>query len=247
MFSLNFNKDSKYLFEADELRINYHEDLSSLGVFCGDHSHQRIVLNITTSSSLDIIDPITSQYPNLSICAAVQPRQIHTQTPLFFDAPAASWDQLHYLLSLGISQVRVTGEICFDMIKLAAVVHAASAKLRICPNLAQGASHTPSLKKFFIRPEDIPLYSPFVDIFEFAPSDTEDTYFNIYKNKKWFGKLNEIIFDLDNDIDNRFLTTHFGEYRLKCGKRCFKGSSCNLCNSAYSLSSILGGVPPQTP
>ena len=118
------------------------------------------------------------------------------------------------------------------------------------PNVAQSSwEGTAALKKFFIRPEDVDAYEPYIDTFEFW--DDSDEYRNHQKHmnivlhhiyaidKKWFGKLNEIIYGLDCDIDSRFTIPRFAEMRIKCNKKCMKGGSCNICDNIYDLSKTL--------
>ena len=43
--------------------------------------------------------------------------------------------------------------------------------------------------------------------------------------------LDEIIIDFNGNVDSRRLPREFGYYRTECGKRCIKGSNCNLCRA----------------
>ena len=73
------------------------------------------------------------------------------------------------------------------------------------------------------------------------PKDSISTYYKIYAiDKKWFGKLNEVIIDFnDNEIDSRFILPQFAARRLNCGKRCFKGRPCRTCNAIEELAALL--------
>ena len=96
---------------------------------------------------------------------------------------------------------------------------------------------TPSIKTFFIRPEDLKLYEKYIDTFEFYINNTSasrlNTLYEIYvKDQKWFGKLEEIIVGYIGEEDNRFfIPNNFGEKRLNCNKKCMQDNEkCNICN-----------------
>ena len=61
----------------------------------------------------------------------------------------------------------------------------------------------------------------------------------IYKDKKWFGKLKEIIPNFDSELDSRFIIPHFAKQRIKCGKKCLKGGKCKICERIEQLSKTL--------
>lgn len=110
--------------------------------------------------------------------------------------------------------------------------------LRSFCNICESSwDETPSLKTFFIRPEDIDLYNNYIDTFEFYADPTDatkiNTLYEIYtKDKSWFGKLNEIILGYEGDEDNRFIIPRFGEQRLNCDKSCIKNIKpfCRICD-----------------
>jgi len=63
-------------------------------------------------------------------------------------------------------------------------LHDNNIKVRVFPNICQSSfKETPSIKTFFIRPEDIKYYSTFVDVFELISNNAEiqNTLFKIYK------------------------------------------------------------------
>jgi hypothetical protein len=63
------------------------------------------------------------------------------------------------------------------------LLHHNNIKLRVFPNICQSSfSETPSIKTFFIRPEDISIYSTFVDVFELiTDEEREQVIYKIYK------------------------------------------------------------------
>jgi hypothetical protein len=75
----------------------------------------------------------------------------------------------------------------------------------------------------------------------FGKEDSIETYYKIYAiDKKWMGKLSEVILSFDNDtLDSRFILPQFAEYRIKCGKRCQKCKSCRICEAIEHLAATL--------
>jgi hypothetical protein len=122
------------------------------------------------------------------------------------------------------------------------MLHSFNIEVRCFPNVAQSHwSDTSALKKFFIRPEDTIWYEKYVDVYEFfGKPETIATYYKIYAiDKKWFGKLNEVILSFDGELDSRFLLPSFAERRIGCGKRCLKGRGCRICEATEQLSAQL--------
>lgn len=147
------------------------------------------------------------------------------------------------MLGKHVTDIYIINELGFSLDKLAIAAHKLGVKLRVYPNVAQTSAFNemPALKKFFIRPEDIDLYSDYIDTCEFYNSDKKlETYYKIYKeDKKWFGKLNEIIIDFNSEIDNKYIIPRFAEKRIRCNKSCIKGGYCHRCDRIEELSHTL--------
>ena len=66
---------------------------------------------------------------------------------------------------------------------MAAAAHVKNIQIRVFPNVAQSRSEIPAIKQFFIRPEDLNAYEPYVDIYEFYrvnSSINTDVLYEIY-------------------------------------------------------------------
>jgi ribosomal protein L44E len=114
-------------------------------------------------------------------------------------------------------------------------------RIRCFCNICQSTwADTPSLKTFFIRPEDIPFYSNYVDTFLFAVDERDhvriNTLYKIYaKQQKWFGQLKELILRYTGEEDSRFILPIFAEKRSKCGKKCILDNPCQICDRIVTL------------
>lgn len=87
------------------------------------------------------------------------------------------------------------------------------------------------------------VYEHFIDTFEFAhPIEQINVLYEVYvKQKKWYGKLNEIILGYKGEEDSRFILPTFAEIRSGCRKRCIydQNCSCQICNRIASLGESL--------
>ena len=82
-------------------------------------------------------------------------------------------------------------ELGFSIDKISKILHNNNIKVRVIPNIAQSSwADTPSLLKFFIRPEDISNYAIYVDTFELiAPQQQQALIYKMYKQGCWSGLI----------------------------------------------------------
>lgn len=164
--------------------------------------------------------------------------------PFFFALYVRHWDVFTHLINLGVSDIYVIEELAFELNLLGPVAHAKDISIRVFANVAQSScDENYSVKSFFIRPEDVIVYAPYVDVIEFLGEGKEiqETLYKIYAIKgKWIGDLNELIMGLMDSIPNKsIIPAIFGEVRAKCGKKCLKGGKCNICTSVVNTAKAL--------
>jgi len=156
-----------------------------------------------------------------------------SKIPFFFTNFVTTIDQLHGLIEYNPTDMYICESLGFFLDKVSKILHDKNIKVRVFPNICQSSFYeTPSIKTFFIRPEDIPIYSNFVDVFEIiSDKERQSVLFKIYKQEKWFGRLKEIIPSFKGELDNRYILKSFGLIRSKCGKRCmYQPGSCAICD-----------------
>lgn len=130
-------------------------------------------------------------------------------------------------------------ELGFSLDKVSKILHDNNIKVRVFPNICQSSFlETPSIKTFFIRPEDLSIYATFVDVFELiTDKDRWKIILKVYKQEQWLGQIKEIIPSFKGDLDNRYILNGFGVIRAKCGKRCmYKPESCSICDRFIDFS-----------
>lgn len=252
-YCFNYNRRSEVLHLLDEVNIKFDpEDLDLIFDYILEHQHQRINAKVTEQgyiykyNLLEKFEAFKDEHPNANF-AIILPKydlnlaQLCQQKELdfFFDVVVRDWETFNTFVTAGVSDVYLVEQMMFEIKDAAAAAHKAGVKVRTFPNIAQRRyEETKSIKCFFIRPEDVDLYEGLVDIMDIYTIDeiNQDVVFDIYKEDKlWWGPLKEIIVGLDNDIDGRYIIPRFGERRLNCNRKCFKGHRCDVCEVVEDL------------
>lgn len=158
----------------------------------------------------------------------------NNKVDFFISKNAAEWNDLHMLLALPVTDIYVTEDLCFNLPEVADYIHSYGRRVRVYPNVVQNkySGLFEDYTGFFIRPDDVFLYEPYVDTLEiWGVKNNAMSWINIYdKNRRWAGPLNEIIIGLKTPIDNRDLGKDFGLNRMSCGRRCIRpNSKCQRC------------------
>lgn len=253
-YAMFYNKLSKYRYSADELIINYNGSDGILD-FLSKHNDQTVIFNIDDINSFlndKMLVPL-SVYANAKLkipfdqidLLKAEMEKAKVFPKFMVNVRCENWDMLYYLKNKGVSDIYITDSMGFEIKNVAKILHEDNIAIRVYPNICQNhiGIHEPNnITSFWIRPEDYELYEEYIDVFELDLHDI-NIYDIIYKayaiDKKWFGKLNEIITYLNSDIDNRSLPPSFGVPRLNCGKRCMKDKSCHLCEKYKYISDIM--------
>lgn len=260
---LKNKRKSAWIDEAMELKINYTNALDIYN-FLLQHKHQRVLIDFQNNEVYNEIEQkaifslktekhidnfvLCLDFPRFSLTKEKEDdlmelirKLIAAGIPFFFNDFVKDFSMLQYYISLGVSDVVVVEDMCFKLDKVSKVCKQHEVRVRVFPNICQSSTPHGDICDFFIRPEDIQFYEEYVNVCEFSClEDRQDTYYKIYvKDKKWFGNLQEIIIGLEKTLDSRFIVRQFAETRVHCGKRCFEGSSCFICQRCLELAATL--------
>lgn len=255
-FCLRYRKAHSALMDkADELSIIYNKRDTTLLEFLKKYQNKRINIKIEDldlfkkENELKKFIAIRTEYPEINFCLQLPKYDLEfieelksTDIKFFINIFANNWDTFQGLIEAGVCDIYIVENLGFELDLCAEQAHSRNINIRVFPNVAQSQwKDTPGIKKFFIRPEDIDIYSKYIDTIEFlGDADKENVYYEVYaETKEWFGPLKEIISGLDSDIDSRYIIPRFAESRVNCGKRCFKNGRCNICESIDKLSNTL--------
>lgn len=153
----------------------------------------------------------------------------------FFDAHINTPEKLRLAIDAGVTDVYITDDFGFELIKIAETCKSKGVKIRCYPNIAQTEIAKRDVNSFFIRPEDIGFYENYVDVAEFfCPLDRQKILLEIYKEGKWEGPLGQIISELSSDVPNESIPPHFVTARLTCNKRC-NFINCTICKETTEI------------
>lgn len=261
-YCVEYKKDFRYLDKVDELTVHFRRQDTSLVDFLLLHQEQRINICIDDEDDfiekdcIKLFDAVAKEHPEINFSLKLRDyksgrvkeivdiiKASAVKHKFFFATFVKDWDILFGYMKLCPSDMYIVENLGFELSSVGDILHTANIRVRVFPNIAQSSwAGTEALKKFFIRPEDVHFYESCVDVMEFIGNeDAIATYYKIYAiDKKWFGKLNEVIIDFnDNEIDSRFILPQFAARRLNCGKRCYKGRPCRTCNAIKELAAVL--------
>lgn len=158
----------------------------------------------------------------------------------FWSYPAITHEDFINLCNLNVSDILVAGELFFDLPTLIK----RHSNLRTVANFCT-SNHIPHRNGIFgtyIRPEDVPIYEPYIKTLEFYSRDLvkEARLFKIYaQNKQWPGNLNLLLTNLNYDVDNRVIPKEFAERRIKCQQKCMRDSACRFCETVFKYVNTL--------
>ena len=152
------------------------------------------------SKQWKILNAIKEEHPdfNFSVCLGAKAvgRKIdvdlidatHSLTiPFFFGYHATRFEDVHYLLSLGVSQIYITENLGFDIVNVSTLCRQKGVLVRVYPNVTQSyLDFDQGLKRFFLRPDDIEIYKSYIDVIEFwGPPERQDILYKIYSKGTW--------------------------------------------------------------
>jgi hypothetical protein len=246
--------------DFDEISILYDNQDKQLIDYLEKHQNRRTILIVKDYKEFQSaqewvkLNAIHTRYPefDFAICFGelkrfepidnmLQECFDNLTIPYFTGYLITTFEQLHYMCALKVSEVYIGEDICFDLKRAKAVASNYGVQLRAFPNVAQcSIKQTPPLKKFFIRPEDVEEYADCIDTLEFwGPQDRQNILLKIYNKGCWYGDLNELILDFPLSFDSRRIVPGFAHIRKTCGRKCMKGEQCGVCDRMLNISKKL--------
>ena len=249
-FCLNYYPYQDYFKEVDQLKISYRATDRTLQSFLEAFQDKTIVIDVTESFEefdAQLFQSLYKKYKNFKLVVDYSNEEVLNQIktynlPFFFSNFVTTIDQLYGLIKYQPTDMYIAEELGFFLDKVSKILHDNNIKVRVFPNICQSSfPEIPSIKKFFIRPEDIESYSKYVDVFELVSDEArQKVVYKIYKQQYWRGLISEIIPTFEGDLDSRFMLSNFGTIRSKCGKRClYTPGSCDICGRYIELAQDL--------
>ncbi len=252
---IEWRKGFKYLSEVDEFNINFREKEKQLLKFLDKYGvTQRVNLRIQerlTESQVDLIKSLEEKYKIAVLFSYYTEDNPFKDSGIsyFFESLVTSWEDFNIFLQTGASEIYIGGDLGFDLERVKRKAKEKGIKIRAYLNYSSGSDFTSNgLKTFFIRPEDMDLYSGYIDVGEFkyitAPNQQDVLYDTYFISKEWNGDLQEIIINLQRKINSYYiLGDHFALRRISCRRKCQKAERCDLCEVMVDFAESLEKSP----
>ena len=252
---INWRKSFKYMDQVDQFNIDFKDKKEKLLYFLDTFAtgKQRVNIYITkeiTENEIDIVFSIwdMNKY-NIALCIEPFPEEEITtkiennNIPFYYNVYINSWERLNFYVEKGVESVYVYGDLAFDLERVSKFCKQRHIRIRCFPNRCQYMwDNSDGIKTFFIRPEDISIYHPYIDVLEFYDSENQQNplYEIYFHDQKWDGDLREIIKGLKYKVNSYYiLGSEFARNRISCNRKCIKGSNCNLCQSIVEFANTI--------
>lgn len=195
-----------------------------------------------TKGYLQDLKTLSELVDNIVFMVQEAPGTREWDIPHFYSIEYAA-DTLEKIRRIGLTpnatDVYIFGEVCFKMREVKTLAERFNLKIRMIPNLLQGGygdDHPDNITAFWVRPEDLCLYSDFVDVIEFNFDEVgkQKVMYDIYfTHGKWEGPISLLVPGLAG-VENRHFTRDFTEQRLNCKRIC----TLDLCHSCQRMMNI---------
>ncbi len=243
---IEWRKGFKYLPQIDEFNIDFRNKEIQLKKFLSTYAtSQRVNIRLPEDYTKQDIDLLKACYEKGFHIAIILPDKTYVKElkeqgiDFYFESPVITWDDFIGFKSLGVSDIFISGELGFELNKISELAKEENIQIRCYANIVQSSwGSEVGLKGFFIRPEDVDFYSKYIDVLEFYDAENQqNVLYEIYfHDREWVGNLQEIIKGLQLKINNYYiLGSEFARRRSECGKKCLKGSRCELCDRLVEL------------
>lgn len=256
-YSITYFRSFRYMKDVDEIILYWSTEDNIVDFVLENFAQkQRIVIDFSDKKVSELRKAVPKllemkeKHSNFTVKMNIQTQKAFSEflydkkIPFFFGSFCNNWDSLYAYGLLGVSDVYITEELCFNLKDVKAFCEPRRIKVRVFPNVAQvsgkGTSDIiPDIKKFFIRPEDICQYEPYVDICElWCPLEKQSVLYEIYKSEQWLGDLSDIISSFETSVPNTGFMPHFAALRINCKKKCYK-TKCDICPAAVELAHMM--------
>ena len=239
-YAIGYYRSFRYGDDVDEICFKYKGTENILDILTWIKAYQRATILLNQVDIEEILESLLifqQEHPNFAVKITRQqedwiPTLKEFNIAFMFIEPAVCMEDVAYYYAEGVSDILIAEELCFNLKNLQGL-RKKGIQIRVYPDVAQCKynKNIPEITKFFIRPEDLDIYEKYIDILEFYRIDsTLNVTYEIYKQRRWVGQLEDLIYDLNVDIDNTTIVPIFGECRVDCCKKCLgEGGNCHIC------------------
>lgn len=244
VFSLHHH--SKYIKSAGEVQCPYNQ-LGTIIKFIRENPDKRYNIIIPDDltrvgldkviEQVDLIKPIIEDNYTIQCGNILQLKDLLSMNyNAYLRFPVSDWETFQNLRELQVSDIYIDGPLCFQ--SEAIMKGKGNTKIRVSPTISPNATITENRKpsSFFIRPEDLNLYS-YIDVIDFKEKtqDQEDVLYQIYNRGSFNYDINLLIKGLPAR-NNLMFRKDFAERRINCGQKCnIPGYNCHYCETYFNI------------
>lgn len=252
---INFEMNNK----AKEFNLLFYKSrnkLEDLIAFINEYPDTRINIQFPEGVHIPTLKTISNVsdnvYVRLKASDMMNMKEINKNKIKFFfdsDCPAYNYTVLDSFIKMGVSDVYIADDLCYNMSDVETYVHDKGIQLRLILN------HIPSTaidrginqRSPVYMPKDMDKLDKYYDVFEFDCGEPYDwakfdvLYRSWFENKYWHGE----IYEINNDVDQKFhcdsLYPEFTDFKLNCGRRCNirVTNHCKKCEQFIKLGETL--------
>lgn len=166
---------------------------------------------------------------------------------IMYHQPVLTWGLVQILLYHKVSDIVISEPLTFNMQELAQNIHP-KVKIRVRPyfakpEVARGIETDSGIHHFWILPQHIHLYEPYIDVIDLIDDNIvrETALVNTYtSNKEFAARLDTLIEGIESSIGASFIDEKFVQRRLNCGQNCLKNNNyCHFCDQYVKMYDVI--------
>jgi hypothetical protein len=169
----------------------------------------------------------------------------------FFDAdcPAYNYSTLDSFINLGVTDVYLADDLCYNMSDISEYIHEKNIQLRLVLNRIPSTTldRGINVRSSIYMPKDFEKLNKYYDVFEFECGEPCDwvkfdvLYRAWFERQYWHGQMSEINDDVFQDFHCDAIYPDFTEFKLNCERRCGKrlANPCRKCEQWLAIGETL--------
>lgn len=252
-------KNDLYNDIASEFNILFFQSknkIEKLIEFVQEYPEKKINISFPEGVNISIVDSINAVsnniYIRLKASDLMAVKDLKNKNIKFFfdyDVPVTNYTNLDAFIRLGVSDIYIADDLCYNMKELSHYCQEKNVKIRFCLNHIPSTSFDKDInpRSPIFRPEDIKELNKYIDVFEFDCGKPYDwTKFDVlyrtwFVNKHWHGALFEINEDIGINFHNDAVYPSLNKVKMNCGRRCNQRISnhCKKCDQWISIAESL--------
>ncbi len=252
---INFELNDKVA-EFNILFYKSRNNLEDLIAFVNHYPDRRINIQFPEGVHLPTLKSINSInnhiYVRLKASDMMNLKDLKENHIRFFfdsDCPAYNYSVLDAFINMGVSDVYIADDLCYNMSDVEAYIHGKHITMRLVLNRIPSTSIDRGVNQRspIYMPKDMDELSKYYDVFEFDCGEPYDwakfdvLYRSWFENKYWHGEMYEINSDVDQKFHCDSLFPEFTGFKLNCGRRCNTRitNHCRKCEQFLELGETL--------